>query len=266
MKVVIVVRSSPDYKNLTNENFRAQLNQPYKPKTELNILISNGVLDIWNKTFRINYIYFRYQVHQIAKLSLQNTNCQIIWGYKEFVEWYTNNKEDCIIVPVDDDDWFSPEIIELPKCFESNENLVIWKKSILHSITTFRYEVIQEYNMGSNNWALKFSYLKSLPDTVARHLVLLSHKHSQEYFKHNLLKSKIKYVENYLSLHVRHPSSLSFIRQKIDEADFSKQLKQIASKKPILPLNNLDFEWAKNYIEKLQILSQQLREPVLKFI
>lgn len=39
MKIVIIVRTIANYSNLTKDNFRNQINDPYKPKTELQIFI-----------------------------------------------------------------------------------------------------------------------------------------------------------------------------------------------------------------------------------
>lgn len=60
-------------------------------------------VELWNATFNIRYHSFRQRLHEIARLSwsrIQNA-CIADEG---------TVPENAIIVPVDDDDWFSPEL------------------------------------------------------------------------------------------------------------------------------------------------------------
>src|SRR5574343_399280 len=109
MKTVIALRSSPDYKSLNKELFAKQLNNRFGPHSEIKTVIQHDLLNIWNKCFAMPYLDYRYKIAKIAQSNLQNTGCDIV-NQQSFKDIFLSNEE-IIITPIDDDDWFSPDII-----------------------------------------------------------------------------------------------------------------------------------------------------------
>ena len=266
MKVVIVVRMTANYANLNKDNFRSQINDPYKPKTELQIFIANNMLDLWDRIFCMPYIKYRSKICDIASRNLNNTGCLIIRGYQEFIEWYSKDEEDCIIVPVDDDDWFSPNISDVSKLFKESTNIVIWKNTVLHSLTRFHFGVVEGNRMGSNNWAVRKSYLKKMDDKEARHFVLLSHVHAESHVKNKMKKAEVSFVEDSFNIYNRHIASLNFIRSQIDKGDVVKELTAI-SKRDVTNFQFTDkLAWAEEYKNDIYSLRLRLTKPEILLI
>jgi hypothetical protein len=88
--IYIWVRATTNWED--EETFRAQLAADLEPK-----------VDVWNETFTMPFHLFRHRLRQIAKLNhsrVENAVC---------ADWDTI-PEGGLVVPVDDDDWFDPEL------------------------------------------------------------------------------------------------------------------------------------------------------------
>jgi hypothetical protein len=72
--------------------FLAQLAPAFKPK-----------VDVWNDTFDIPYHLFRHEVRAIARLNLALVKDAVVASWDEI-------PEGALVAPVDDDDWFAPDV------------------------------------------------------------------------------------------------------------------------------------------------------------
>lgn len=263
MNVVIAVRSCPDYKNLSGDAFANQLNEPYKPKTELQIFIANNIMELWDKSFKMNFLNYRHSLASISMNNYKATGCKILKGYLEFLDWYESD-EDGIVVPIDDDDYLSPDLANLVNEFDDDSNVVVWPHYVLHSVTRLHFGNTTGSRLHSNNWAVRKSYLKTLDDKQARQLVLLSHAHADTHFKNNNIKRQV--IDNVYSVYNRHAASLSFIRTKIDQEDFHAELPKAAKRPVSIDSVPEAINWIKTYLDDIAKLNTAIRTPVLKFI
>jgi hypothetical protein len=88
--IYIVVRQTTDWDNETT--FRAQIPEDIQPGVEL-----------WNATFNMPYHLFRRELKRIAQLSLSRLEGAVCVRRDEV-------PDDAVVVPTDDDDWFSPRL------------------------------------------------------------------------------------------------------------------------------------------------------------
>ena len=72
--------------------FLAQLDPAFKPKVEL-----------WNDTFDLPYHRFRHEIRRIARLNLARVE-------KATVLPWSDIPDGALVAPVDDDDWFAPNV------------------------------------------------------------------------------------------------------------------------------------------------------------
>ncbi len=88
--VYIWVRRTVDWDD--GEAFLAQAKPSFLPKIE-----------VWNETFAMPYKVFRHQVREIARLNLSRVENAVCCAWEEI-------PNGALVLPVDDDDWFAPDI------------------------------------------------------------------------------------------------------------------------------------------------------------
>ena len=64
------------------------------------------VSDIWESSFKMKFSDYRNQMSAISRESLESTGCQIINDVEELL----SREGEEIIIPVNSDDWLSPNI------------------------------------------------------------------------------------------------------------------------------------------------------------
>lgn len=224
------------------------------------------MLNLWDKIFHMPYIKYRNKICNIASKNLNNTGCLVIKGYEEFIDWYNKDDEECIIVPIDDDDWISPNISTVSEYFKENTNIVVWKNAVLHSLTRFHFGVVDGNRMGSNNWAVRKSCLKRMDQKEARHFILLSHVHAESYVKNKMNKEDVCFVNKNYNIYNRHIASLNFIRGLIEKGNVEKELTAI-SKRDVTNFEFIDnLSWAEEYKNEIYFLNLQIRKPEILLI
>jgi hypothetical protein len=127
MKIVIYVRHDVDWQGMTFEKF---MNQPqtYGPGGHMwdNVLrwfkSNHHILDWWDDMFTWNYFEFRAKVKELAESTLPDTT--IIKGHDALLE-ECENQDDAYIVPIDDDDWLAPNLLQFLS--SRDEAVVHWK-------------------------------------------------------------------------------------------------------------------------------------------
>jgi len=91
--IYIVVRKTTDWGD--EATFRAQIPEGFEP-----------VVETWNATFDMPYHLFRRELKRIAQLNLSRIPGAVCVPHEEVPEYG-------IVVPTDDDDWFSPRVAEV---------------------------------------------------------------------------------------------------------------------------------------------------------
>jgi hypothetical protein len=91
--IYIVVRKTTDWGN--EATFRAQIPAGFEK-----------VVETWNATFDMPYHLFRRELKRIAQLSLSRISGAACVAHEEVPEYG-------VVVPTDDDDWFSPRLAEV---------------------------------------------------------------------------------------------------------------------------------------------------------
>jgi hypothetical protein len=88
----ICVRKTVDWGD--EAAFRAQLNPAFSPK-----------VDAFNSTFRLPYHAFRREMRQIAQANLEQVKGAVLSKWEDV-------PDGALVAPVDDDDWFAPQLVE----------------------------------------------------------------------------------------------------------------------------------------------------------
>lgn len=92
-QLFIVIRQTIDWSN--EAEFDAQLPPPFRQ-----------TIDTWNRTFTIPYHSFRQRVREIAEANLTGVRAVRVMRWEDV-------PFGSLVLPVDDDDWFAPDIADI---------------------------------------------------------------------------------------------------------------------------------------------------------
>jgi hypothetical protein len=261
MKIVILVRLCPNYANFTETSFKEQVNLPYAPAESILDFCENNILKIWNDyAFYTNFFKYRQKIADLAKQNVLETNCEIIWGFNNFESWYANNQEDCFILPCNDDDWFDPKVFNLTeRDISSGTSILIWKKTILHSITTMKFGICDGYSFKGNTWGIRLSYLKKLDYKKVKDILFQSHKKTESVIRYNIPKKNWLTIEETLSVCVRHVGALDFLNQLSTDTLIEIELPKICNRPIVPPDIPPSLMWSEKFVNELYKINLQLR-------
>lgn len=241
---------------------------------------TRGVVDIWNAAYEISFFKYREQLAAIAADSHERVEGAILTrGLENFEEWLSSDEEE-IIVPTDDDDFFRPNLETVKKAFDANTDIVIWTfadfgflpaqergiRATEKSFRTMRWNLL-----GSNNWAIRKSYVAHFPVHEAQ--VVLAH-HAQGHkliaddlgipqdvpamFGLRLLNdARVRVIDDVYSLYNSHVGSIyvlaEILRNQKDPVAFLRSLDHV--KPTDVPAYAQPFE---PYIRRFEALSRTL--------
>ena len=244
--VYMCVRATTDWQN--EEMFRRQLKEEFRPKVEA-----------WNETFRMPYHIFRYRIKQIAQLNLsrvKNAVCATI----------DDIPNGAIVVPVDDDDWFSPELGNVLEAeFDESKIGYYWKRSIPQLEpdlfrSAFRFVVYDVaklkpiYTCSTNNYA----FIKD--DKLVP--FVYDHMPASRYFDRE--REKVKFIDMYLSVMNRSLASQTSLAW--GESTITKrELKENFHKYKVLysRIETPELVWSRPYV-KMMTYVRELKEKIQK--
>ena len=110
--VYICIRRTLDWSD--EATFDAQLDPAFRPK-----------VDVWNATFSIPYHLFRHRLKAIAQSNLYRVDGAIVADFAKVPPGE-------LIVPVDDDDWFAPDLVlRLRRAYTPAARGYLWRRDVL---------------------------------------------------------------------------------------------------------------------------------------
>ena len=180
--IYVWIRATVNWED--EQAFLAQLDPSFKPK-----------VDLWNATFNTPFHLFRHRVREIARLNHSRIEGAILASWAEI-------PEGALVVPVDDDDWLSPDLGDvLEEEYDPDLTGYYWVRTFFevpfdlgHRLGLIRRSLLPRtpprYFATTNNYAL----LKS-PET---RLLLESHIDASRWFEGQGAE-RAKGIERHLS-------------------------------------------------------------------
>jgi hypothetical protein len=192
--IYIWVRATTDWEN--ERAFQAQLRPDLKP-----------AVNLWDETFTIPFHLFRHRVREIARMNLSRVDDAVCVGWKEI-------PEGAIAVPVDDDDWFAPNLAAvLEREYATGVAGFYWISSFLQVPVSLRHKLGLMHRAifrrpplwicESNNYAVVNS-----PQTKA---LLRAHTQASEWFQQRAGRC-VKKIDERLSVMNRTLGSRTSLR------------------------------------------------------
>jgi hypothetical protein len=181
--IYICVRKTTDWED--EQVFLGQLRDGFRAK-----------VDVWNATFTMPFHLFRHRVKEIAQLNLsrvENARCAPL----------SEIPEGSLVVPVDDDDWFAPElgaVLEAER--EPGKAGYYWERGFLESppglaVRAGRFVRYTMLGRSHLRWTCSTNNYAILKTNDVRALVV-NHVAASAYFDEHA--SEVKRLPRHLSL------------------------------------------------------------------
>ena len=209
--------------------------------------------DMWNATFEMPYQVFRQRVQQIAQLNhsrVEGATCSAI----------EDVPSGHVIVPVDDDDWFSPDLANrLRQEHDPRVRRYLWRREVIESPRPIRSSLSRmarllgradQFTCKTNNYAV-------VNEPGLAHLAL-NHVRASEYFDAH--PSDIKRIPATLAIQNRNLASqtaLAWNRPSITQEELLNvwyRYRHLYSSRTL----GARLSWAKPYVDLMAELMHEI--------
>jgi hypothetical protein len=213
-------------------------------------------VEIWNSTFKLPFHLFRHRVREIARLNHSRVEGALC------AQWDAI-PEGSVVVPVDDDDWFAPNLARvLAREQESGLSGYYWRSHFLevpihlrHQAGRIRRRLLPStppvFLCTTNNYAMV--------KQPGIELLVQQHTHASTWFESNL-DTAVKKIDEPLSLMNRSLASTTSLKQKRPPFARAKMLLAWHRYRYLYrQSNNPDLAWSQPYQEMMRELTEELR-------
>ncbi|MGE0702596.1 MAG: hypothetical protein AB7F99_12220 [Vicinamibacterales bacterium] len=212
-------------------------------------------VEVWNATFAMRYNVFRQRMKDVAALSLSRVEgAQITARFEDI-------PDGAMLVPVDDDDWFAPDLAHrLLNAYDTEARGYSWNRELIEpqsrllglrrTVARWR-ERPTKYTCKTNSYALR-------KDPGVQPFALL-HKRAGTYF--DTYSREIRRVDGTLGVQVRNPASWSESRRANCEptAEWFRQLSGRYRQTYAGWRLRSDVRWAQPYLAQVAELMRELQ-------
>jgi len=236
-QVFVCCRTSMNWRAQTLETFvqnpRLKQWQRQMPKMVDSFI---RMVEIWNSTLKLSYFQYRHHIKEIAVRSWRS-----IHGARVITETELNSIQDGLLLAVDDDDWFAPEIVRSIHSYPRND-LYIWDSAAWWPGRYAERHVLRRKEICfTNNFAFSIRVLKLRRLNMREHTAFTQ-----------LFRSWVPcHIKQPLSMTHKSMASFSVLRRMQSGQQLKRMFKQLIYPQ-IYPA------WATPYVEAVRELNQRL--------
>jgi len=185
---------------------------------------------VWNLFFKMDYFTFRRKLSEISSLTYLPNNFDEIFHYED---WDRLGKSDkALLVPIDEDDWVHPNLVETLKSFTiDGDNLLRWKTININidgiCSTKLPHGCLKTR---SCSYAILSNYPQRM---ISDHQI--THYYIQDF------PERVFDLDDYLSVKIDTISSISYLREVSSEEwiRFSREKKMLQYKACLYPYRDV---------------------------
>lgn len=246
--IQICVRRTIDWEDLAV--VEANLIPSLRPKYEM-----------WNRTFRMPYHLFRHRVKRIAALNLSRMKEAAIRPFEEV-------EPGSMLVPVDDDDWFSPDLAaHLKAAYDPAMRGYVWNRHTLkpHPVTNpFRWAWRKMRGLEPEPDPIRFTcstnnYAYRVGDGWGENI--LGHcKASRRFDSDPRLIKRLRHKLSIQNKNLSSQTALAWNKPAISRARLMRRFRRYKKLYAAVRLSD-ELAWAEPYVRMMAELMEEL-EPV----
>ena len=253
MKNILYLRGTIDWSKCNIDNY-ATMNAK-----SARYLKSDGKADspteylekihLWNSVFRMNYFQFRNKLNQIQKQNISE-----IKGLDHIIDYFDmsllDSLDDYILLCVDDDDWFHPDIFNvlnnLPPTWDGVAWSMAWIGFVYWNNSSEKIQLNTDvphssFKTFTNNFAFKksgYQKCKHIKEMLENHWFVNNSCYKTEGFNY-------KPVDDFLSVAVKSPASITSLL-KIESKEKMLEIANQIMPSSVPPQIN----WCKKYYDE----------------
>jgi hypothetical protein len=259
---------------MTPEQF-GQQRGPGQPANFIRWVNKLKLHEFWAESFSMPFFEFRRRLQELARSNLDSVReARISTGLANLDAWI-NSAEDELIFPVDDDDWFSPDLCELG-AIDPDVAMVVWPPAqLVYRPEDYRpiLRQLPSSALMTNNWGIRKSFLRKHFDRNTIRRILARHADASYAVAAALgtrrqdLPAQFKDVKiqgrgvislpNSAGLSLKHLGALTVLLPILKNAD------------PVAEIRSVDFEssveikpwvaWAEPWVRRYEALARRCR-------
>ncbi|MDX1564249.1 MAG: hypothetical protein R3236_02530 [Phycisphaeraceae bacterium] len=241
----IVVRKTIDWKNA--EAVERKLIEGFRP-----------TLELWNRTFSIPYHLFRARLKHIAQENLSRVQRAVLAPLDRV-------PDGAIVVPVDDDDWFSEDLVaRIREAYRDSVRGYYWERAVLEArpgrvfrkwfgkgSRSFDQADHSRYTCGTNNYAV-------VNKEDWRNLALHHVQASRQFDAHG---DRVQALPGMLGIQNRNLASQTVLRGRHGLIGRGRLLRRYRRYRQFYQRVHLPaaLEWAQPYVQMMSELMDELK-------
>lgn len=205
---------------------------------------------LWDATFNMPFHIYRRELKRIAGLNLSALEGASCVPIQEVPRGE-------LVVPVDDDDWFSPDLARVLECAADEATAYYWPRRFLEIPTHFRHEIglirrrifpatKPRFLCNTNNYAFRWR--------DERQDILLNHSFATDWYLANL--PEVKKLDRPLSLINRTLASITQLSLQPSRSQLLRKYRRYRRLYLKPPLE--DMRWCTPYLEQMRELHKEL--------
>lgn len=264
--VVLYVRTNIDWGGLTEETFlkQEQESNSVRGMTEDQKREFLRAIRLWNRTFALSYFAYRQRLKEIAELNwTRMQNLDLVVRRQDLfsvLDWLGH----CIVLPVDDDDWFHPDVANvLRRHWRPDIDAFHWPDGLYRSVpfqdrfdqpTNQQRLVVRHWpgDFATNDYALTQSGLRRC-GPQEKHRVLAFHWAAGKAFHRSGVNRC--YLDRPLSASNKSLASATNLKALVDRSLIVRNVPHLLRRTTNIPP---PLQWATDYVALTENLNRAL--------
>ena len=192
------------------------------------------ILDLWDETFAVDFGWYRSELNRISSENLASVrDARFTAGFTDFSAWYQTD-EDEMIYPIDDDDYFHPELARTAPSAADQTAIVFWPHLVYtyedNGSPTLATRPVR--TLLSNNWGVRKSFLKEHFNDQEAQRILINHAFAaneiarrfgippsardENWWDVELRADRARFLSKSYGISLKHVGSLLGLRRALD--------------------------------------------------
>lgn len=264
--VALYVRTNIDWRTMTEDRFWQQerFSNSARAMSEQQKMMFLEAIRLWNRTFAMSYFAYRQRLKEIAELSWTRIRNLDLVLRRQDLFTILDGVEHYIVLPVDDDDWFHPEIADvLRQSWRPGIDAFHWHDGLYRPVPfQDRFDQSQQQerlivrrwgaDFATNGYALTRDGLSKC-SVPLRHQVLAFHWTAGKTFHQQGVERS--FVDQLLSASNKSLASCTNLKALVDRTHLIRNVPHLMRRTMDMPQ---PLQWTEEYIALTEALNLEL--------